>query len=202
MWWSRTSRLRIRIGAVFPRPLPTHRLGARTASIGRKGAARSAMKVSIASAEYPRASARILRSTDRRTPGLLGGGSHRLMRPQEGAHPVDGAGQQLGRLAPRKDRDLGVRRQGGDIDRGPERVCRRVVRQHEDRRAAVADEIARHAVQEIGSSAIEVVKIFLDRFDFDVGPILLVIGGGRSELERPFPQPRAALHQHCARQAV
>jgi hypothetical protein len=23
---------------------------------------------------------------------LLGGGSHRLMRPQEGAHPVDGAG--------------------------------------------------------------------------------------------------------------
>jgi hypothetical protein len=58
---------------------------------------------------------------------LLGGGSHRLMRPQEGAHPVDGAGQQLGRLAPREDRDLGVRRQRCDIDRGPERVCRCVV---------------------------------------------------------------------------
>ena len=85
---------------------------------------------------------------------LLGGGSHRLMRPQEGAHPVDGAGQQLGRLAPRKDRDLGVRRQRGDIDRGPERVCRRVDGQHEDRRAAVADEIARHAVQEIGPRAL------------------------------------------------
>jgi hypothetical protein len=35
---------------------------------------------------------------------------------QEGARPVDGAGLQLRRILPGKHRDLGVRRQRGDVD--------------------------------------------------------------------------------------
>src|SRR6266851_65349 len=92
------------------------------------------------------------------------------MRLEEGAHPVDRPLFQLRGLAPREDRDLGGRRQRGDIDRGLERVCRRVVGQHEDWGATVADEIARHAVQEIGPDAIEIVKILLDSFHRHVGP--------------------------------
>ena len=62
------------------------------------------------------------------------------------AHALDRAFLQLGRGCPGEDRDLGVRRQRGDIDRGLVRVGRAVVRQHEDRRAAVADRVARDAV--------------------------------------------------------
>src|ERR1700737_1469392 len=108
---------------------------------------------------------------------LLGGCPHGLMRLEEAAHPVDRPFLQFRRLPPWKNRDLGVRRQRGNIDRGLERVRRRVVGQHEDRRTAVADEIARHAVQEIGPHPVEVVKILLDRFHRHVGPAGAEIGG-------------------------
>src|SRR5258708_13736492 len=59
----------------------------------------------------------------------------------------------------------------------------RVVGQDQDRRPAVADELARHAVEEIGLHAPEAVEIFLDRFDRHLGascpeirePILLAV---------------------------
>src|SRR5882757_2836143 len=60
---------------------------------------------------------------------------------------------------------------------------RRVVRQDQDRRPAAADELARHAVEEIGLHAPEAVEIFLDRFRRHLGsscpkirePILLAV---------------------------
>jgi hypothetical protein len=51
-------------------------------------------------------------------PNLLRGSAHRHVRFQEAAHPVDRALLQLLRLLPREHRDLGIRRQRGDIDRG------------------------------------------------------------------------------------
>src|SRR6516162_897373 len=89
MWWWRTSRPRIRIGAVFPRQLTARRLGARTATIGRKSGGASAIKVRIASAEYPRLPPGFsaLRTIVR--PVLLGDSSRRLMHPEETAHSVD-----------------------------------------------------------------------------------------------------------------
>ena len=53
---------------------------------------------------------------------------------------------------------------------------RRVVRQDEDRRAAVLDEVARHAIEEIGLGAPQAVEIFIDRVLRHLGPALLEIG--------------------------
>src|ERR671936_183993 len=60
-------------------------------------------------------------------PHLVRGGAHRHMRLQETAHPVDRALLQLRGFLPRVHRDLGVRRQRGDVDRGLQRMSRRVV---------------------------------------------------------------------------
>src|SRR5262249_54235988 len=57
-------------------------------------------------------------------------GLRRQVPLQEGARPVDGAGLQLRRILPGKHRDLGVRRQRGDVDRNLERMRRHVVGQH------------------------------------------------------------------------
>src|SRR5262249_23253416 len=54
-------------------------------------------------------------------------GLRRQVPLQEGARPVDGAGVQLRRILPGKHRDLGVRRQRGDVDRNLERMRRHVV---------------------------------------------------------------------------
>jgi hypothetical protein len=43
---------------------------------------------------------------------------------------------------------LGARAQRGDVDGSMVRVCRRVVRQNEDRRPDAAREVARHAVRQ------------------------------------------------------
>jgi hypothetical protein len=81
---------------------------------------------------------------------LLRNGAHRDVRLQEIAHAVDRLFLQLRRLFPRKDCDLGVGRQLGYVDRGLQPMGRYVIRQHQHRRAAVPDEVARHAIQEIG----------------------------------------------------
>src|SRR2546428_13738421 len=47
---------------------------------------------------------------------------------------------------------------------------RDVIRQHQHRRAAVPDEVARHAVQKIGLHGVEVVQVLLDRVHRHVGP--------------------------------
>ena len=88
-----------------------------------------------------------------------------------------GAGQQFRRGAPRKHRDLGVRRQRGDVDRGLQRVRRGVVRQHQHRGAAVLDEIARHAVQEVGLHTVEVVQVLFDLRHGQIGPPRQQFGG-------------------------
>src|SRR6516165_12840108 len=92
-------------------------------------------------------------------PALLGGGTHRNMRLEEGAHAVDRPLLQLGRLAPREDRDLRVGCQRGDIDRSLQRVRRCVVRQDQDRRAAAFDKVARDAVEKVGPHPVEIVQI-------------------------------------------
>src|SRR3954452_25600955 len=92
---------------------------------------------------------------------LLRRGAHRDMRLQEGAHLADDALPELLGLAPRVDRDLGVRRQRGDVDRGLQRVRRRVVGEYEHRRVAVLDELARHAVEEIGQLPPQAVEILV-----------------------------------------
>ena len=81
---------------------------------------------------------------------LLRCGAHRDVRFEKSAHAVDRALSQLLWLLPRVNRDLGVRRQRGDIDRGLQRMPWYVIRQHQHRRAAVPDEVTRHALQEIG----------------------------------------------------
>ena len=53
---------------------------------------------------------------------------------------------------------------------------RRVVRQHQDRRVAVLDELARHAVQEIRLSAPQAMEILVDRVLRHLGPPLFEIG--------------------------
>jgi len=63
-------------------------------------------------------------------------GLRRQVPLQEGARPVDGAGLQLRRILPGKHRDLGVRRQRGNVDRNLERMRRHVVGQHQHRRLA------------------------------------------------------------------
>src|SRR5919198_6775003 len=80
-------------------------------------------------------------------PHLMHGGAQRHMRLQEAAHPGDRALLQLRGFLPRVHRDLGVRRQRGDIDRGLQRMRRDVIRQHQHRRVAGPDEVARYAVQ-------------------------------------------------------
>src|SRR5262249_27651637 len=85
-------------------------------------------------------------------PHLVRGGVHRHMCLQEAAHPVDRALLQLRGFLPWVNRDLGVRRQRGDIDRGLQRMPRHVIRQHQHRRVAVPDEVARHAVKKIAHS--------------------------------------------------
>jgi hypothetical protein len=62
------------------------------------------------------------------TPGLLRGGSQRLMCAEEDAHAVNCPLLQLLWLLPWEHRDLGVRRQRGDIDRGLQRMPRYVIR--------------------------------------------------------------------------
>jgi hypothetical protein len=73
---------------------------------------------------------------------LLRGSTHWDVRSQEMPHPIYRALLQLFRLLPRIDRDLGVRRQGGNIDRGLQRVPWYVIWKHKHRRLAVPDEIA------------------------------------------------------------
>ena len=90
--------------------------------------------------------------------------------PAEAAHPGDRALLQLRGFLPRVHRDLGVRRQRGDIDRGLQRMRRDVIRQHQDRCVAVPHEVARHAVQKIGLHDVEVVQVCLDRVQRHVGP--------------------------------
>src|ERR1700752_3715124 len=58
-------------------------------------------------------------------------GLRRQVPLQEGARPVDGAGLQLRRILSGKHRDLGVRRQRGDVDRNLGRMRRHVVGQYE-----------------------------------------------------------------------
>jgi hypothetical protein len=67
-------------------------------------------------------------ATGRARPSLADG-CHRLMRLEERANPLDGAGFQLRRLLPGINRDLGIRRQRSDIHGGLVRVCGSVVRQ-------------------------------------------------------------------------
>src|SRR5579884_995956 len=81
---------------------------------------------------------------------LLRGGPHRYVRLEERTHLVDDALPQLLRLPPRKDGDFGIGRERRDVDRRLQRMRRRIVGQHEDRRLAIPDEVARHAVEEIG----------------------------------------------------
>ena len=96
---------------------------------------------------------------------------------QEGARAVDGAGLQLRRILPGKHRDLGARRKRGDVDRNLERMRRHVVGQHQHRRLARLREVARHAVHEIGTHAVQAVQVFLDRFHRDIGPALAELLG-------------------------
>src|SRR3984893_6451332 len=51
-----------------------------------------------------------------------------------------------------------------------------VIRQHQHWRAAVPDEVTRHAVQEIGLHCVQVVQVFLDRLHRYVGPSLHEVG--------------------------
>src|SRR5580692_7030389 len=51
-----------------------------------------------------------------------------------------------------------------------------VIRQHQHWRAAVPDEVTRHAVQEIGLHCVQVVQVFLDRLHRYVGPPLHEVG--------------------------
>ena len=53
---------------------------------------------------------------------------------------------------------------------------RRVVRQDEDRRPAVLDELARDAVEEVGLYAPQAVKILFDRVHRHLGPAGAEIG--------------------------
>jgi hypothetical protein len=94
---------------------------------------------------------------------------------EETAHPIDRALLQLFRLLPREHRDLGVGRQRGNIDRGLQRMPWHVIRQHQHRRPAVPDKIARHAVEEIGLNRVQVVQVFLDRVavSMNFGPLVL-----------------------------
>src|SRR5215469_18846986 len=101
---------------------------------------------------------------------LLRRSAHRDVRIQEMAHLVDNALPQLLGFPPREDRDFGVWRQGCDIDRGLQRMRRRVVRQDQDRRPAVLDELARHAVEKIGLGPPQAVEILLDRVNRHLGP--------------------------------
>jgi hypothetical protein len=101
---------------------------------------------------------------------LLGGGPHRYLRLQEIADAIDGAFPQVRRLAPREDRDLGIGRQGGDIDRGLQRVSRGVVGQDQDRRPAVLNELARHAVEKIRVYAVQIVQVLLDLRHVQIRP--------------------------------
>src|SRR5262249_47746593 len=104
-------------------------------------------------------------------------GLRRQVPLQEGARPVDGTGLQLRRILPGKHRDLGVRRQRGDVNRNLERMGRHVVGQHQHWRLARLREVARHAVHEIGPHAVEAVQVFLDRFHRHVAPALAELLG-------------------------
>src|SRR5215470_13730786 len=104
-------------------------------------------------------------------------GLRRQVPLQEGARPVDGTGLQLRRILPGKHRDLGVRRQRGDVDRNLERMRRHVVGQHQHWGLARLREVARHAVHEIGPHAVEAVQVFLERFHRHVGPALAELLG-------------------------
>src|SRR5262245_46035440 len=68
--------------------------------------------------------------------------SSRPMRAQERADLPHGDRNALGRLLPREDADLGLRRQHHDLHRDGQRMRRNVVGQHEHRRLTLAYEIA------------------------------------------------------------
>src|SRR6516164_8966911 len=96
--------------------LPLTHSGQRQGSAARwwRGAVKRAARVSEALRGPP--------STKQYVAGL-----RRQVPLQEGARPVDGTGLQLRRILPGKHRDLGVRRQRGDVDRNLERMRRHVV---------------------------------------------------------------------------
>ena len=99
------------------------------------------------------------------------------MSLQEIARAVDGAGLQLRRILPGKHRDLGIRRERGDVDRHLKRMRYDVVGQHQHRRLARLREVARHAVHKVGAHAVQVVQILLDGFHRNIGPALAQLLG-------------------------
>src|SRR6266404_2894473 len=102
----------------------------------------------------------------------LAGRCRGQMRLKEVTHPLDGPGLQFGRVLPGIDRHLGIGRQRCDVDGRLVRVRRGVVGQDEHRRLAIARELARHAVHEVGPGAVKVVQVFLNGFHRDLGPSL------------------------------
>ena len=60
----------------------------------------------------------------------------------------------------------------------------RVVRQDPDRRTAIADEIARYAVEKVGLHPVEVVQILVDLRHVEVGPARQQLGAQTSLPER------------------
>ncbi len=85
----------------------------------------------------------------------------RLVRLEEVAHPVDRPRLQFRRVLPGIDRDVRIRRQRCDVDGGLVGVCGGIVRQDQHRRRAIAHELPRHAVDEVGPDFVEAVQILL-----------------------------------------
>jgi hypothetical protein len=124
LWCIRDILRQVRgIGAIWAGP------GDMSVSMGLRGQA-SHPAVQATSQRFPDRSGRGTGAFGRhRGRPVLADGCHRLMRLEERANPLDGAGFQLRRLRPGINRHLGVRRQRSDIHGGLVRVCGSVVRQ-------------------------------------------------------------------------
>ena len=74
------------------------------------------------------------------------------------------------RVLPRIEADLRVRREMDGLHRHDIGVPRHVIRQHQDRRLAVAHEIPGHGVHEVGAGAVHVGQEGVDHRHRQVGP--------------------------------